>query len=383
MSLSIVCEGNARGGSPHYYRGSAARRPHEVKIALLYLDALRSGGYPRDVRWLASEFSDLGHEVVLIAREGKETDGLRGVGVVRPERFRSLYSTVDLVHTWGLFLPAQIGVEWVSRRKTRIVPTVVSPLAQLMPLHLGRSVWKKVPYLALLRPALRGVKPVAHFFSEEEYWASVHYLQPPAHFEATLGLFPPPGGATASEAVGDYLLFFGRNDITQKGIDVLVEGYRLARRQGLELPLVVAGHPDKRSIGYWKKVKRDRELSSHVELLGEVPDEERSRLLVNARSLVFPSRWDGPPRPIREAIALGTPVIVTNGTNMGQLVESHSAGELVALEATSISEGLIKAADKDEARVWREGAKKLREALSWDRVALEYLRGYEMTLSTG
>lgn len=355
-----------------------------MKIALLYLDALRSGGYPRDVRWLASEFGDLGHEVVLIAREGKETDGLRDVGVVRPERFRSLYPKVDLVHSWGLFLPAQIGVEWVGRRKAgAVVPTIVSPLAQLMPLHLGRSVWKKVPYLALLRPALRGVNHVAHFFSEEEYWASVHYLQPTTHFEATLGLFPPPGGATASDAVGDYLLFFGRNDITQKGIDVLVEGYRYARRQGLKLPLVVAGHPDKRSIRYWKKVKRDPELSRYVELLGEVPDEERSRLLVDARCLVFPSRWDGPPRPIREAIALGTPVIVTNGTNMGHLVEAHSAGELVALEAKSIGEGLMNAADEDKARAWREGTRKLRDSLSWDRVALEYLRGYEMTLAAG
>jgi glycosyltransferase involved in cell wall biosynthesis len=353
-----------------------------MKIALLYLDALRSGGYPRDVRWLASEFARLGHEVTLIAREGKETDGLQDVGVVRPERFRSLYPNVDLVHSWGLFLPAQIGVEWLSRRKGGSVPTIVSPLAQLMPLHLGRSVWKKVPYLALLRPALRGVRHVAHFFSEEEYWASVHYLQPTAHFEATLGLFPPPGGALPSDSVGDYLLFFGRNDITQKGIDVLVEGYRLARREGLELPLVVAGQPDKRSVKYWKKVKRDVELSQHVELMGEVPDEERSRLLVDARCLVFPSRWDGPPRPIREAIALGTPVIVTNGTNMGQLVESYEAGELVALEAKSICEGLLNAADDARAKGWREGTKRLRESLSWDRVALEYMRGYEMTLAS-
>jgi glycosyltransferase involved in cell wall biosynthesis len=352
-----------------------------MKIALLYLDALRSGGYPRDIRWLASEFVELGHEVTIIAREGTETDGLRDVGIVRPERFRAHHPRVDLLHSWGLFLPAQIGVEWLSRRKRGNVPTIVSPLAQLMPLHLGRSLWKKVPYLALLRPALRGVRHVAHFFSEEEYWASVHYLQPTAHFEATLGLFPPPGGASPSDSVGDYLLFFGRNDITQKGIDVLVEGYRLALREGLRLPLVVAGHPDKRSVGYWRKVKRDPELSPHVELMGEVPDEERSRLLVDARCLVFPSRWDGPPRPIREAIALGTPVIVTNGTNMGQLVENHEAGELVALEAKSISEGLMSAADETKAKAWREGTKNLRDSLSWDRVALEYLRGYELTLS--
>lgn len=354
-----------------------------MKIGLLYLDALRSGGYPRDVRWLASEFSRLGHEVILIAREGQETDGLQGVEVVRPERFAALHGNVDLVHSWGLFVPAQIGVEWFSRRKSKGVPTIVSPLAQLMPLHLGRSVWKKVPYLALLRPALRNVNHVAHFFSEEEYWASVHYLQPTAHFEATLGLFPPAGGVTPSNEVGDYLLFFGRNDVTQKGIDVLVEGYRLARRKGLKIPLVVAGHPDKRSVRYWKKVKRDPELSDHVELMGEVPDEERSRLLVGARCLVFPSRWDGPPRPIREAIALGTPVIVTNGTNMGQLVEDHGAGELVALEATSISEGLMQTADESTVAGWRDGTQKLRESLSWDRVALEYMRGYELTLSLG
>ena len=176
-------------------------------------------------------------------------------------------------------------------------------------------------------------------------------------------------------------MFFGRNDITQKGIDMLVDGYRVARRRGLTLPLVVAGHPDKRSVRYWRKVKRDIELSSHIELVGEVADDERSRLLAGARCLVFPSRWDGPPRPIREAIALGTPAIVTNGTNMGHLIEGFGAGQLVALEADSISDGLLNAAQESIAIGWRNGTKALGESLSWDRVALEYMRGYELTLS--
>jgi glycosyltransferase involved in cell wall biosynthesis len=171
-------------------------------------------------------------------------------------------------------------------------------------------------------------------------------------------------------------LFFGRNDVTQKGLDVLVDGYREALRHGLDLPLVVAGHSDRGSARYWRRVVADPELAGRVELLGEVADDKRSQLLAQARCLVFPSRWDGPPRPIREAIALGTPVIVTNGTNMGQLIEDHGAGQLVALEGSSIAKGLFAAADPSVAAEWRLGIERLREKLSWDRVAATYLEGY-------
>jgi len=351
-----------------------------MKIALLYLDALRSGGYPRDVRWLGSALARQGHEVSLVARTGREDDGLEGVEIIPPRGFPSHCRNIDLVHSWGLFVPAQVALETLARKRRPVAPAVVSPLAQLMPLHLGRSLWKKVPYLTLLRPTLRGSGPVVHFFSEEEYWSSLHYLQPKAHFEATLGLYPVTATAH-SDVTRDYVLFLGRNDISQKGLDVLVEGHRHALRRGNEMLLVVAGHSEKGSAAYWRKVASDPELSPFIELVGEVSEERRGSLLAGARCLVFPSRWDGPPRPVREAIAVGTPVIVTNGTNMGKLVESQGAGCLVALDPSSIADGLLQAADPDTLSRWREGATQLRDRLTWDRVASDYIDGYKLTLA--
>lgn len=351
-----------------------------MKIALLYLDALRPGGYPRDVRWLASALARKGHEVSLIVRSGRETDGLEGVEVVAPRRFASLRSSLDVIHSWGLFVPMQMAVDLMERKRGREVSTVISPLAQLMPLHIGRSPWKKIPYLALLRPTLKRWKQVAHFFSEEEYWASLQYLEPRAHFEASMGLFPT--GAGSLDGPGDYFLFFGRNDITQKGLDVLIEGYRHALRQGNQIPLLIAGHSERGSAAYWRSVARDPELSPFIELVGEVTEDVRTRLLQRARCLVFPSRWDGPPRPVREAIALGTPVIVTNGTNMGKLVETYDAGALAALEPSSIADSLLEATDLPTVTRWRGGVADLRERLSWERVADDYLAGYDLALQS-
>jgi glycosyltransferase involved in cell wall biosynthesis len=355
-----------------------------MRIALVYFHALGPGGYPRDVRWLAGALAIHGHQVSLVTRQGDDTDGLadHDVEVVSPATFAEGHLDVDIVHSWGLLLPSQIRAASSARAKGRKILGVISPLAQLMPFHRDRSAWKKVPYLHAVRPMLRKIGTAAHFFSSEEYWASVRYLRPPTWFEANLGVFPPEELSKPKD-VGDYLLFFGRNDVTHKGLDVLVEGYRLARREGLDLPLVVAGRPEGNSDKFWQNVLADPELHKHVQVLGDVTDEKRTKLLADARCLVFLSRWDGPPRPIREAIALGTPTIVTNGTNMAGVVEKSDAGISVALAPSSIAAGLQTAADSGTVRRWRRGAEALRDALSWSNVASEYVEGYEATLSGG
>jgi glycosyltransferase involved in cell wall biosynthesis len=230
-----------------------------------------------------------------------------------------------------------------------------------------------------------------HVFSQLEA-DSVRKRVPDARlFEGTLGIFNSPNGYGVPGRSRDRqgtrrFLFFGRNDVYQKGLDVLLEGYSrairlLGNRAAASVNLTIAGQPWNGSNPYLTGCLHRLGIQDAVTILGEVDEPTKSRLLAEADYLLFLSRWDGPPRPIREAIAGGTPVIVTPETNMGELVDKFGAGLQVGLNVAEVAQGLSRAAlDSSLLDCCRCGVEQLRKHLAWDRVAEDYVKGYEEAL---
>jgi glycosyltransferase involved in cell wall biosynthesis len=343
-----------------------------VNVAFLYLDALQGGGYPRDARWLAGSLADAGVGVNVIARPGSHRDGLGKALTVDVAGYRRVASNADVVHVWGVFTSDQFRLTRWLRPRSRYV---ISPLAHLMTSHLRRRWWKKFPYLAAMQPMLATSRHVAHYFSEEERTARAsRYLRAKTSFDASLGVFPLPATVEADDALwgggsAEYLLFLGRNDVYQKGIDILLSAYSRAVSRGLELPLVIAGQAANDSEKIIRRLIARLGLANHVDVVGRVEEERKWELLLNARCLVFLSRWDGPPRPVREAMAGGTPVIVSPGTNLGDVVRSVGGGLCVGPSLDVIADGFIKCQNDAVISLWRTRAKAFREILNWSRVA--------------
>ncbi|AZD82829.1 glycosyltransferase family 4 protein [Pseudomonas chlororaphis] len=59
--------------------------------------------------------------------------------------------------------------------------------------------------------------------------------------------------------------------------------------------------------------------SGHVRLLGYLPDEQVAHLVAGARALIFPSLYEGFGLPVLEAMASGTPVVVTQRSAMPEV----------------------------------------------------------------
>ena len=346
-----------------------------MNVALLYMDALHDGGYPRDIRWLAGALARQGLSVSLVANPGTHEDGLDSVTLADPEDFASLARGADVVHIWMLFVPGQFSV-W--RTIGSNVPLVVSPAAQLLPAHLKKRWWKKIPYLLGMQPTLLRHRPVAHLFSEAERPAAPRWLHTSRYFEASLGVFPASVEPVPVIDSHDYLLFFGRNDVYQKGIDILLRAYADASRAGLDIPLIIAGRPHGDSASVLQALIADLGIDRRVQVLGEVPEESKNQLIQRARCLAFLSRWDGPPRPIRDAIALGTPVIVSRETTLGGLVDTAGAGRQVNLDVHNVAAALLETQDDATIMLWSNGVHALLGDLTWDRVAERYVSGYRL-----
>jgi len=363
-----------------------------VRVGFVYPDVLQGGGYPRDVRWLAGALQRSGVEVTLFGRNisHQNKDGLvDGIELVPMRKLREGCSSLDLIHIFGIFLLNNPLAAIHCLAKS--VPLVVSPMAHLMPSQLAVNRLKKYVFLKLAWTQLFKRISAFHVFSEIEARSVREFEKHVALFEGTSGVYPGADGNGNTGRVNRkvsarQLLFFGRNDVNQKGLDFLIEGFAKAvnksPRPQHPIRLRIVGQPWNGSTPYLRKTIRQLGIEELVEVIGPVDEASKWRMLSQADYLVFLSRWDGPPRPIREAIAAGLPVLVSPETNMGNLVEQFGAGLQVPLEVNAIAEAIARSAnDEDLLERCRVGIAALRAHLDWARVAQDYISGYERVLN--
>ncbi len=131
------------------------------------------------------------------------------------------------------------------------------------------------------------------------------------------------------------IIFVGRLE-KAKGIDVLLRAIQfLERKNSLAFKVAIVGDGSQRS--YLKNMLRDLQIRSTVEFLGirqDVPE-----LMRTSKILVLPSRWEGLPMVILEAMANKVPIVasavggipeVISDAVSGLLVEPENADELAA-----------------------------------------------------
>jgi glycosyltransferase involved in cell wall biosynthesis len=92
----------------------------------------------------------------------------------------------------------------------------------------------------------------------------------------------------------------------------LVEAFGILRNKAsVSHELILVGPPVATPRGEDLELIRDVEASQHVRSLGYVPDEDMPGIYAASEALVFPSLAEGFGLPIIEAMACGTPVIVS------------------------------------------------------------------------
>jgi glycosyltransferase involved in cell wall biosynthesis len=182
---------------------------------------------------------------------------------------------------------------------------------------------------------------------------------------ARLGLPPDEGIA----------LFVGRLE-RRKGLDILLAAWAELRRRGNVPRLLIAGPGE---VTPWRREAAACGLDPWITFLGgraDVADLYRASDL-----LVFPSRAEGCPNVVLEAMASGLPVVATDVAGNREAVgEDGKAGRLVPGEApAALAEAVTTLAGSPALR--RELAAAARERIlerfDIDRVGARYLSLYE------
>lgn len=119
-----------------------------------------------------------------------------------------------------------------------------------------------------------------------------------------------------------------------KGYHVLIEACRLLRDHGLWFVVRIIGGEPERERRYCRELRRLVErygLVDYVHFLGALPHSHAMEELATADVFVLPSlSIDVLPNVVKEAAALGVPVVTTKTTGMGELIVDGLSGRIVA-----------------------------------------------------
>lgn len=167
-----------------------------------------------------------------------------------------------------------------------------------------------------------------------------------------------------SEDEDAVILAFVAYEFAKKGLRQLIEA--AARLRGIPLRILVAGREDPSAFA---ALASDLGIERQVAFLGHRPDVVP--ILQAADALVLPTRYEAFGLVITEALACGTPVIVTAIAGAAELIEDGRQGLLLA-NAFDVDELEQRLRDFVAQRAnWsrmREQARTLANEWSWDKV---------------
>jgi glycosyltransferase involved in cell wall biosynthesis len=173
----------------------------------------------------------------------------------------------------------------------------------------------------------------------------------------------------------DYVLFVGNlsSEFERKGIPVLLDAFARLVKEFPKMTLLFVGTDNPR-LGRLSAVLG---ITSKVSHMGFVDRSLLPDLYNRASMFVLPSYFDPCPLVVNEAMACGTPMIVSDGVGTSDMVQSAKSGLVFQAGNSDSLYSCMKelVTDRELARTLGDnGCSYALKNLSWDVVARKYIR---------
>ncbi|NES86614.1 MAG: glycosyltransferase [Moorea sp. SIO2B7] len=292
----------------------------------------------------------------------------------------------DLAHIHALFSPVSTLAATIARFKR--LPYILRPLGTLDPADLQKKQQLKQVYgLLLERPNLAGAAGV-HFTSEQECKISERFGAKTNDLVIPLGVdlpqnLPELGNRRHQLEIPrniPLLLYMSRIE-PKKGLNLLIPALETLLEEGLDFHFVLAGS-NPQDPEYESKIKKQiqvSKLAKHTTITGFVSGELKLGLLQDADLFVLPSYYENFGIAVAEAIAAGTPVVISDQVHIWEEIEKAEAGWICSCEVNDLRDKLRLALQDGITRKQKGlNARKLAlEKYSWSAIAKEMIKVYQ------
>jgi glycosyltransferase involved in cell wall biosynthesis len=285
------------------------------------------GGIEDMIHHLDHELTARGHQVTLLASGGSSAS-CRLVPLVAGPLGRPR---------------TQEEIESIRAMKNHCAQSAARKIAEERPEVVLNHCWRALDYLGAF-PSLTTV----HYPLDTEPYRGIFFARKHAAYVSISNAQRRDGyGLTFAGTVyngvdieafpyspvqGDYLAFLGRIS-PDKGLDIAI---RVAQTVGI--PLKVAAKLDLVDRRWFEEVIVPLLQHGGVELIGEIPRNQKGHFLACAIALLHPSRWSEPfGLAAVEAMACGTPVLALNRGAAAEIIQHGRTGFVVDDEAGLIA----------------------------------------------
>ena len=181
-------------------------------------------------------------------------------------------------------------------------------------------------------------------------------------------------------------IYIGRLDCYHKGIDLMLAAANMSTAAMRESKSIIKLFgPDKQ--GMHQKIKTQigqYGLFDIVTLCDAVTGGSKMEQLLDADIFLQTSRFEGMPMGILEALSYGIPCLVTEGTNLGELVRQYDAGWVANTDVDSISSAIRQAVC--ERHLWKNKSMNARrlidECFGWESIARKTIEEYKKIMDS-
>ncbi|HVI89223.1 MAG TPA: glycosyltransferase family 4 protein [Dongiaceae bacterium] len=181
-----------------------------------------------------------------------------------------------------------------------------------------------------------------------------------------------PGNGNAHPVLS--LLFVGRLHM-QKGLDSLLYAlHRLAPEYRNYRLSIVGDGPERDTL---TRLAQDLQLADRIDFLGWVDRDRIPEVYAAADAFLFPSRDEGMPNAVLEAMAAGLPILATRISGSEELVVDRENGFLVAVDdipAMAEALRLIIADPATRHRMGQASRRRIEQHYSWQSTAQAYFQ---------
>lgn len=163
----------------------------------------------------------------------------------------------------------------------------------------------------------------------------------------------------------------GRLEPYQKGLDLLIHSvYELRDRLRGKCRFDLYGADVDGVANALRDDVKGKGISDLIEIHGPAYGEEKERVLLSSDVFIMPSRFEGHPMALIEAMSYGLPCLVSKGTNMKQEVEEEKAGWTFISGLNELKDSVERCMNEHSMyREYGENAIRLSSQYNWTEIA--------------